>query len=91
MDKTFIYSLRFDFVGSTRDWRAGGESGELSRRDRSGIKVGQTVPYSGPASAYGMLARTEAAYLRIINESGGVNGRKINLISLDDALRALPL
>ncbi len=49
------------------------------------IKIGQTLPYSGPASAYGVIGRTEAAYFKMINEQGGVNGRKINLISLDDA------
>jgi branched-chain amino acid transport system substrate-binding protein len=48
------------------------------------IKIGQTMPYSGPASAYGALGRTEAAYFKMINEQGGVNGRKLNLISLDD-------
>ena len=48
------------------------------------IKIGQTMPYSGPASAYGVIGRTEAAYFKMINEQGGVNGRKINLLSLDD-------
>ena len=48
------------------------------------IKVGQTMPYSGPASGYGVIGRSEAAYFRMINEQGGVNGRKLNLISLDD-------
>jgi ABC-type branched-subunit amino acid transport system substrate-binding protein len=48
------------------------------------IKIGQTMPYSGPASAYGVIGRTETAYFKMINEEGGVNGRKINLISLDD-------
>jgi len=48
------------------------------------IKIGQTMPYSGPASAYGVIGRTEAAYFKMINEQGGVNGRKIDLISLDD-------
>jgi branched-chain amino acid transport system substrate-binding protein len=51
----------------------------------SEIKIGQTMPYSGPASAYGVIGRTEAAYFKMINERGGVNGRKINFISLDDA------
>ena len=51
----------------------------------SEIKVGQTMPYRGPASAYGAIGRTQSAYVRMINESGGVNGRKINFISLDDA------
>ena len=49
------------------------------------IKIGQTMPYSGPASAYGVIGRTEAAFFKMINEQGGINGRKINLISLDDA------
>jgi branched-chain amino acid transport system substrate-binding protein len=49
------------------------------------IKIGQTMPYSGPASAYGTIGRVEAAYFKKINEEGGVNGRKINLISLDDS------
>jgi branched-chain amino acid transport system substrate-binding protein len=48
------------------------------------IKIGQTMPYSGPASSFGVVGRTEAAYFKMINEMGGVNGRKINLISLDD-------
>ncbi len=49
------------------------------------IKIGQTAPYSGPASAYGVIGRTETAYFQMMNEMGGVNGRKLNLISLDDA------
>ena len=49
------------------------------------IKIGQTMPYSGPASAYGVIGKTEAAYFRKINDEGGINGRTINLISLDDA------
>ncbi|MGV2981011.1 ABC transporter substrate-binding protein [Camelimonas sp. ID_303_24] len=48
------------------------------------IKLGQTMPYSGPASAYGNIGKAEAAYFKMINDNGGVNGRKINLISLDD-------
>jgi branched-chain amino acid transport system substrate-binding protein len=48
------------------------------------IKLGQTMPYSGPASAYGTIGKLHAAYFRMINEQGGINGRKINLISLDD-------
>jgi branched-chain amino acid transport system substrate-binding protein len=52
------------------------------------IKIGQTFPYSGPASGYGTIARAEAAYFKMINEKGGVNGRKLNLISLDDGYSA---
>ncbi|HYA59286.1 MAG TPA: ABC transporter substrate-binding protein [Burkholderiaceae bacterium] len=48
------------------------------------IKIGNTMPYSGPASAYGTIGKTEAAYFKMLNEEGGVNGRKINFISLDD-------
>jgi ABC-type branched-subunit amino acid transport system substrate-binding protein len=48
------------------------------------IKLGQTMPYSGPASAYGTIGKVEAAYFQMINDEGGVNGRKINLISYDD-------
>jgi len=49
------------------------------------IKIGNTAPYSGPASAYSAGAVSEAAYFRMINDQGGVNERKINFISLDDA------
>lgn len=49
------------------------------------IKLGQTMPYSGPASAYSAIGRAEAAYFKMINEKGGINGRKVDLISLDDA------
>ena len=48
------------------------------------IQIGQTMPYSGPASAGGVIGRTEAAYFKMINEMGAVNGRKLNPISLDD-------
>jgi branched-chain amino acid transport system substrate-binding protein len=51
----------------------------------SEIKIGQTMPFSGPLSAYSAIGKTEAAYFQMINEQGGVNGRKINLISLDDS------
>jgi len=48
------------------------------------IKIGQTMPYSGPASAYGVIGKAEAALFKKVNDEGGINGRKINLISLDD-------
>ena len=48
------------------------------------IKIGQTIAYSGPASAYGQLGRAETAYFKALNDKGGINGRKINFISLDD-------
>jgi branched-chain amino acid transport system substrate-binding protein len=49
------------------------------------IKIGQFMPYSGPASAYSSLGKAELAYFKMINEHGGVNGRMVNLISLDDS------
>ena len=48
------------------------------------IRIGQTAPYSGPAAAYGVIGKVEAAYFQMINDAGGVGGRKIRLISLDD-------
>ena len=48
------------------------------------IKIGNIAPYSGPASAYATIAKTEAAYFKMINDQGGINGRKINFISYDD-------
>lgn len=51
----------------------------------SEIKIGQTMPYSGPVSAYGTIGKTQAAYFQMINDRGGINGRKIRLISLDDS------
>jgi branched-chain amino acid transport system substrate-binding protein len=49
------------------------------------IKIGNIMPYSGPASAYGVIGKTEAAYFNMINDQGGINGRKIKFISYDDA------
>ena len=49
------------------------------------IKIGNIMPYSGPASAYGVIGRTEAAYFKKVNDEGGINGRKINFVSYDDA------
>ena len=49
------------------------------------IKVGQTIPLSGPASAYGGIGKVQAAYIRMVNDQGGINGRKVNLIQYDDA------
>ena len=67
-----------------------GNAGAVERLNGPGvtdteIRIGQTVPFSGPASSFAIVARTEAAYLQMINSKGGVNGRKIELIQLDDA------
>src|ERR1039457_7294619 len=48
------------------------------------IKIGNIMPYSGPASSYGVIGKTEAAYFNKINAEGGINGRKITFISYDD-------
>src|ERR1700750_1347952 len=48
------------------------------------IKIGNIMPYSGPASSYGVIGKTEAAYFNKINAEGGVNGRKINFVTYDD-------
>ena len=52
--------------------------------DRGNIKIGNIMPYSGAASAYGTIGQTEAAYFKMINAGGGINGRKIDFISYDD-------
>lgn len=52
------------------------------------IKLGQTVPHSGPGSLYGVLGRVAVAYFEMINEKGGINGRKIKMLSLDDSYSA---
>ncbi len=49
------------------------------------IKIGNIIPYSGPASAYGVIGKTEEAYFKMINDRGGINGRKVNFVSYDDA------
>lgn len=52
--------------------------------DRGSIKIGNIMPYSGPASAYSVIGQTEAAYFKMINAEGGINGRQIDFISYDD-------
>jgi branched-chain amino acid transport system substrate-binding protein len=49
------------------------------------IVLGQTMPYSGPASAYGSIGKAEAAYFKMVNDHGGINGRQVKIISLDDS------
>jgi len=52
------------------------------------IKIGQTQPYSGFGAAFGAIGKAEAAYFKLINDAGGINGRKVTLVSLDDAFDA---
>ena len=49
------------------------------------IRIGQTMPYSGPVSAFGALGKGEVGYFKMLNDRGGINGRRVNLISLDDS------
>jgi branched-chain amino acid transport system substrate-binding protein len=56
----------------------------MARAAAGEIKIGNTMPYSGPASSYSVIGRTEAAFFKMINEQGGVDGHKIDFISLDD-------
>src|SRR2546430_11081800 len=51
----------------------------------SEIKIGQTMPYTGPGASFSAVGLAEKAYMQMINDQGGINGRKINLISVDDA------
>ena len=66
-------------------WPAVSMSAEMRGVTATEIKIGQTMPYSGPVSAFGALGKGEVAYFKMLNEQGGINGRKINLISLDDS------
>src|ERR1700755_2505535 len=52
------------------------------------IRLGQTVPHSGPGSLYGVVGRVGEAYFQMLNEKGGINGRKITLLTLEDAYSA---
>ncbi|WP_084292646.1 ABC transporter substrate-binding protein [Bradyrhizobium sp. WSM3983] len=73
----FAFVLSVSHVSAQKKYDVGATDTE--------IKIGQTNPFSGPASAYATIGKSEAAYIRMINESGGVNGRKISLIQYDDS------
>src|SRR6201990_3625215 len=63
---------------------AGSTAAEMRGVTATEIKIAQTMPYSGPVSAFGALGKGEVGYFKMLNERGGINGRKVNLISLDD-------
>src|SRR3984957_3021841 len=65
-------------------WPAASSAAEIRGVTATEIKIGQTMPYSGPVSAFGALGKGEVGYFKMLNERGGINGRKVNLISLDD-------
>ncbi|VIO67872.1 ABC transporter substrate-binding protein [Bradyrhizobium ivorense] len=70
------------FVGTSRSRAAGNYGPGVTDTE---IKLGTTAPYSGPASGYGVYGQAQTAYFQMINDNGGINGRKVNLISLDNA------
>ena len=57
----------------------------LATDDKGEIRIGQTLPYSGPASAFGIIGRAQQAYFEKVNAEGGINGRRVKFITLDDA------
>ncbi|GGC65600.1 ABC transporter substrate-binding protein [Chelatococcus reniformis] len=72
-------------AASSSGWAQSGAKSHGPGVTDTEIKLGQTVPYSGPVSSSGALGRAQAAYFAMLNAKGGINGRKITLISLDDA------
>jgi branched-chain amino acid transport system substrate-binding protein len=66
-------------------WPAAAMAADMRGVTATEIKIGQTMPYSGPVSAFGALGKGEVGYFKMLNERGGINGRKINLISMDDS------
>jgi ABC-type branched-subunit amino acid transport system substrate-binding protein len=80
------FVTRFGVVGALAAlaWPAFSPAAEMRGVTASEIRIGQTMPYSGPVSAFGALGKGEVGYFRMLNERGGINGRKVNLISLDD-------
>ena len=79
-------------LGATRQrrccwprWRGRPSGRAFAASSANEIRIGNTVPYTGPASAYGVIGKVLAAYFDKVNAEGGINGRKINFISYDDA------
>jgi branched-chain amino acid transport system substrate-binding protein len=66
-------------------WPSASPAAEMRGVTATEIRIGQTMPYSGPVSAFGALGKGEVGYFKMLNQRGGINGRKINLISLDDS------
>jgi len=81
------FVTRFGVAGALAllAWPAASIAADMRGVTATEIKIGQTMPYSGPVSAFGALGKGEVAYFKMLNERGGINGRKINLISLDDS------
>ncbi len=81
------FVTRFTALGALAvlAWPTASTAAEMRGVTATEIKIGQTMPYSGPVSAFGALGKGEVGYFKMVNERGGINGRKINLISLDDS------
>lgn len=90
MSNTFQHPRRRDFViavaagAAVTALPARGAGRRGAGASVTEIKLGQTMPYSGPASAYGTIGRAHLAYFQMVNDQGGIHGRRVNLISLDD-------
>ena len=86
-----VIQLRVAAVAAAFALLAATSSGALAQKkydtgaSDTEIKIGNIMPYSGPASAYGVIGKTEEAYFRKVNAEGGINGRKISFVSYDDA------
>src|SRR3979490_982375 len=83
-NKLAIFSAAFAVLAASSSGALAQKKYDTGATDTE-IKIGNIMPYSGPASAYGVIGKTEAAYFKKINDAGGINGRKINFISYDDA------
>src|SRR5437867_5743613 len=84
MKKLAVVSTAFGLLAATSSGVLAQKKYDPGASDTE-IKIGNIMPYSGPASAYGVIGKTEEAYFKKINAEGGINGRKINFISYDDA------
>ena len=84
MKKLAIVSAAFGLLAATSSGVLAQKKYDPGASDTE-IKIGNIMPYSGPASAYGVIGKTEEAYFKKVNAEGGINGRKINFISYDDA------
>src|SRR2546426_971096 len=84
MKKLAVVSTAFGLLAATSSGALAQKKYDPGASDTE-IKIGNIMPYSGPASAYGVIGKTEEAYFKKVNAEGGINGRKINFISYDDA------
>src|SRR5437867_8764783 len=84
MKKLAVVSTAFGLLAATSSPSFAQKKYDVGATDTE-IKIGNIMPYSGPASAYGVIGKTEEAYFKKINAEGGINGRKINFVSYDDA------